>query len=192
VCAACRSVIGFVDNTTSRMQSYFNSLDDEIIIQILSHLGTTVCLGTPPERRAALVPIQNEQLRASTDYQAPVIVPEFSIHLENAPVDESSCLLLHTPQLHLDDVRDDLPNSSHCATTSSSSSASRWVPTTERSDSLQYKLVSPVGTSCRRLKRSLRLLAKNEKKIKSNPHDTATGVFMVFSYQIGQINGPIP
>lgn len=85
------------------MQAYFNALDDELIIRILSYLGSTVCLGAAPERRAALVPISSD-CHANVGSQGPVIAPEFSLEFEKPLLAESSSVLLHTPMLHVDEL----------------------------------------------------------------------------------------
>lgn len=84
------------------MQSYFSILDDEVHIRILAHLGTTVCLGTAPERRAALLPIKTLHNNTDANRQALQLAPEISVELVNPAVSESSSVLLHTPQLQAD------------------------------------------------------------------------------------------
>ena len=84
------------------MQSYFNILDDEVLFRILAHLGTTVCLGTAPERRAALLPIKTLHNSTDANRQALQLAPGISVELVNPAVSESSSVLLHTPQLQAD------------------------------------------------------------------------------------------
>ena len=83
------------------MQSYFSILDDEVHIRILAHLGTTVCLGTAPERRAALLPIKTLHNNTDANWQALQLAPEISVELVKPAVSESSSVL-HTPQLQAD------------------------------------------------------------------------------------------
>lgn len=98
------------------VQSYFNTLDDELVIRILGHLGTTVCLGTAPEPRAALLPIEAPHINASACTQAPVIAPEISGEFMKPVVAESSSLLLHTPQLQAESATEaHMPQSSSVA-----------------------------------------------------------------------------
>lgn len=107
------------------MQSYFGTLDDELVIRILGHLGSTVCLGAAPEPRAALLPIQPHPNHSNICNEAPLVAPELSIEFQKAPVAESSSVLLHTPQLQTH-VATGLPHS--CSGHASGSSSRRSVP----------------------------------------------------------------
>jgi hypothetical protein len=72
------------DEHTRLQDTFFNTLDDGIVLRIFNNLGDTICLGAPPPPRAALLPLQTNKLGVEL----------------GAPVSEASTPVpLRTPQL---------------------------------------------------------------------------------------------